>query len=114
MTFRRTALRRFELSGVTIEPGDKVVMFYNSANRDPSVFAEPRRFDATRKPNPHLAFGGGGNRFRPAQSCATSAPGVRGRRTAILSRQSRGEAAAESHCGRTVSSSARHRDRRCA
>jgi len=63
MTFRRTALRPFELSGVTIEPGDKVVMFYNSANRDESVFADPRRFDLTRKPNPHLAFGGGGPHF---------------------------------------------------
>ena len=63
MTFRRTALRRFELSGVTIEPGDKVVMFYNSANRDSSVFADPGRFDLSRKPNPHLAFGGGGPHF---------------------------------------------------
>ncbi|TAM65651.1 cytochrome P450 [Mycobacterium sp.] len=63
MTFRRTALRRFELSGVSIEPGDKVVMFYNSANRDSSVFADPGRFDLTRKPNPHLAFGGGGPHF---------------------------------------------------
>ncbi len=63
MTFRRTALQRFELSGVTIEPGDKVVMFYNSANRDASVFADPGRFDLTRKPNPHLAFGGGGPHF---------------------------------------------------
>ncbi|MCV7412356.1 cytochrome [Mycobacterium florentinum] len=63
MTFRRTALRPFELSGVTIEPGDKVVMFYNSANRDSSVFADPGRFDLSRKPNPHLAFGGGGPHF---------------------------------------------------
>jgi len=63
MTFRRTALRPFELSGVTIEPGDKVVMFYNSANRDEAVFTDPRRFDLTRAPNPHLAFGGGGPHF---------------------------------------------------
>lgn len=63
MTFRRTALHPFELSGVTIAPGDKVVMFYNSANRDASVFADPRRFDVTRKPNPHLAFGGSGPHF---------------------------------------------------
>ncbi|CQD18020.1 cytochrome P450 [Mycobacterium lentiflavum] len=63
MTFRRTALQRFELCGATIEPGDKVVMFYNSANRDSSVFADPGRFDLTRKPNPHLAFGGGGPHF---------------------------------------------------
>jgi cytochrome P450 len=63
MTFRRTATRRFDLSGVTIQPGDKVVMFYNSANRDSSVFADPGQFDLTRKPNPHLAFGGGGPHF---------------------------------------------------
>jgi cytochrome P450 len=63
MTFRRTALQRFELSGVTIEPGDRVVMFLNSGNRDEQAFADPQRFDITRKPNPHIAFGGGGPHY---------------------------------------------------
>jgi cytochrome P450 len=63
MTFRRTALQPFELSGVTIEPGDKVVMFYNSANRDEKWFDEPQRFDLTRQPNSHAAFGGRGPHF---------------------------------------------------
>jgi cytochrome P450 len=40
--------------------GDKVVVFYGSANRDDSVFALPDRFDVGRSPNPHMAFGGGG------------------------------------------------------
>ena len=42
-----------------IRTGDKVVMYYGAANRDPEVFADPERFDITRKPNPHLAFGVG-------------------------------------------------------
>ena len=49
-----------ELRGVPIAAGDRVVMFYGSANRDEDVFAEPDRFDIGRSPNPHLAFGGGG------------------------------------------------------
>jgi cholest-4-en-3-one 26-monooxygenase len=40
--------------------GDKVVMFYGSANRDDAVFVDPDRFDVGRNPNPHVAFGGGG------------------------------------------------------
>jgi cytochrome P450 len=63
MTFRRTALQRFELSGVTIEPGERVVIFLNSGNRDEKWFSDPYRFDITRKPNPHIAFGGGGPHY---------------------------------------------------
>ena len=63
MTFRRTALKSYELSGVTIEPGDRVVIFLNSGNRDEKWFADPYRFDITRKPNPHIAFGGGGPHY---------------------------------------------------
>jgi len=44
---------------VKIRTGQKVVMYYGSANRDTSVFADPDRFDVAREPNPHLAFGGG-------------------------------------------------------
>ena len=42
-----------------IRKGDKVVMYYGAANRDPRVFENPEVFDITRKPNPHLAFGSG-------------------------------------------------------
>jgi cytochrome P450 len=56
---RRTATRRIELGGQTIEPGDKVVFWEASANRDELVFAEPFRFDVRRHPNPHLGFGHG-------------------------------------------------------
>ncbi len=57
LTFRRTATRDVELGGQTIREGDKVALFYASANRDDSVFDEPDRFDITRTPNDHLAFG---------------------------------------------------------
>lgn len=63
MTFRRTATREVELGGKKILPGDKVVMFYPSGNRDADVFAEPDRFDLSRDPNPHVGFGGGGAHF---------------------------------------------------
>jgi cholest-4-en-3-one 26-monooxygenase len=55
--FRRTATADTELSGVPIAAGQKVVMFYGSANRDEMVFADPNRFDITRDPNPHVSFG---------------------------------------------------------
>lgn len=61
--FRRTATRDTELRGRAIRAGDKVVMFYSSANRDEEIFAAPDRFDITRSPNDHLAFGGGGAHF---------------------------------------------------
>lgn len=60
MTFRRTAARDCELSGQQITEGDKVVMFYASANWDTEVFTSPERFDLARDPNPHVSFGGGG------------------------------------------------------
>jgi len=58
--FRRTATADTELHGQRIAKGDKVVMWHISANRDERVFAEPFRFDITRTPNNHVAFGGGG------------------------------------------------------
>ncbi len=61
--FRRTALRDTELSGQPIAAGDKVVVFYASANRDEAVFAAPEQFDVGRDPNPHVGFGGGGPHF---------------------------------------------------
>jgi cytochrome P450 len=60
MTFRRTAARDCELDGQQITAGDKVVMFYASANWDTDVFTAPERFDLSRDPNPHVSFGGGG------------------------------------------------------
>lgn len=59
-TFRRTATEDTVIRGQEISAGDKVVMFYGSANRDEDVFRDPDRFDVGRDPNPHLAFGGGG------------------------------------------------------
>src|SRR5439155_15151401 len=56
---RRTALRDTELGGKNIHAGDKVVMYYGSANRDAQVFADPDRFDIGRTPNEHNAFRGG-------------------------------------------------------
>lgn len=60
--FRRTATRDVELAGQQIARGDPVVVFYESANRDESVFDDPWRFDITREPA-HLTFGGGGPHF---------------------------------------------------
>jgi len=57
--FARTATSDFELSGVRIRTGEDVAMFYPSANRDEAVFEHPYRFDVTRSPNHHLAFGHG-------------------------------------------------------
>ena len=59
MHFRRTATRNVELGGQSIGAGDKVVMFYTAANRDPSVFDVPHEFRPDRTPNPHLSFGVG-------------------------------------------------------
>jgi cytochrome P450 family 142 subfamily A polypeptide 1 len=56
----RTATRDLELRGQRIRKGDKVLLLYASANRDESVFQAPERFEASRDPNPHLAFGGYG------------------------------------------------------
>ncbi len=58
--FRRTATRDTELRGVPIARGDKLVMWYASANFDETVFPDPYRFDVGRTPNAHLSFGGGG------------------------------------------------------
>jgi cholest-4-en-3-one 26-monooxygenase len=59
MYFRRTATRDTELRGQQIRAGDKVTLWYPSANRDEDVFPDPDRFDIRRSPNDHLAFGVG-------------------------------------------------------
>jgi cholest-4-en-3-one 26-monooxygenase len=61
--FRRTATRDVEIRGRAIKAGDKVVLWYISANRDEEVFDRPFEFDVSRSPNDHVAFGGGGPHF---------------------------------------------------
>jgi cholest-4-en-3-one 26-monooxygenase len=70
--FRRTATRDTVLAGQPIKAGDKVVMYYMAANRDPAVFADPYTFDIARTPNDHVAFGGGGVHFCLGASLARS------------------------------------------
>ena len=60
---RRTLTRDYTMSGQDYLKGDKVVLFYYSANRDEAVFADPERFDITRSPNPHVGFGGAGPHY---------------------------------------------------
>jgi cytochrome P450 len=61
--FRRTVTRDTEIRGQAIAAGEKVVMWYISANRDEEVFADPYRFDVQRTPNEHVGFGGPGPHF---------------------------------------------------
>ncbi len=61
--FRRTVTRDTEVSGQALREGEKVVMWYNSANRDEAVFADPHAFRVDRTPNEHAGFGGPGPHF---------------------------------------------------
>ncbi|WP_205697462.1 cytochrome P450 [Conexibacter sp. SYSU D00693] len=61
--FRRTTTRDVELHGHLIPEGEKVVLFYHSANRDETVFEDPWTFDVQRAPNRHAGFGGGGPHY---------------------------------------------------
>jgi len=61
--FARTATRDTQLGGVDIAAGERVVLFYPSANRDEREFADPFRFDLRRSPNHHVSFGGGGAHY---------------------------------------------------
>lgn len=60
---RRTATTDTRIGEQAVAAGDKVVMYYGAANRDPEAFREPERFDLGRHPNDHVAFGGGGPHF---------------------------------------------------
>ncbi|MCX6510390.1 MAG: cytochrome P450 [Actinobacteria bacterium] len=60
---RRTLTQNYVLSGHEFHQGDKVIMFYGSANRDEAVFADPDTFNVLRDPNPHVGFGGPGPHF---------------------------------------------------
>ena len=92
----------FEIAAFfVLAEGDKVVMFYGSANRDETAFEEPERFDVTRDPNRHVGFGGGGPHFCMGAAIARAQiralfsellaayPGVRGRRAPLHRRQLR-------------------------
>jgi cholest-4-en-3-one 26-monooxygenase len=57
LNMRRTATVDVELRGKKIRAGDQVLLMYAAANRDEDVFVDPQRFDITRSPNPHVAFG---------------------------------------------------------
>ncbi|MEV0196224.1 cytochrome P450 [Nonomuraea sp. NPDC050691] len=63
MQFRRTVTQDHSLRGLELKKGDKVVLFYGSANRDESVFPDPDSFDITRDTKPHVGFGGPGPHF---------------------------------------------------
>jgi len=61
--FQRTAINDVEVGGVPIAKGERVGLYYASANFDEDVFTDPFRFDITRDPNPHQAFGGHGAHY---------------------------------------------------
>jgi cholest-4-en-3-one 26-monooxygenase len=61
--FQRTALVDVDLNGVQVKKGERVGLFYGSANFDAEVFEDPYAFDILRDPNPHLAFGGHGAHY---------------------------------------------------
>jgi len=63
IAFARHAVADTEVAGTAIKAGEKVGLFYCSANRDESVFDRPHEFDITRTANPHLGFGGGGAHY---------------------------------------------------
>ncbi|WP_448625844.1 cytochrome P450 [Geodermatophilus sp. URMC 64] len=87
--FRRNVTRDCEWRGARLRRGDTVLLLYASANRDEAVFTDPQSFDITRRPNPHLAFGGTGPHYCLGASLArtelrllfrellTRAPGIR-------------------------------------
>jgi cholest-4-en-3-one 26-monooxygenase len=70
MYFRRNVTQDIEVRGQEIKAGEKVSIWYASANRDEEKFEDPFRFDITRDPNPHIAFGGGGPHFCLGSSLA--------------------------------------------
>jgi cholest-4-en-3-one 26-monooxygenase len=61
--FARRATVDVEIRGVPIRAGDRVTLWYASANRDEDVFTDPFRFDISRTPNPYVSFGGGGPHY---------------------------------------------------
>jgi cytochrome P450 len=70
LTFRRTTTREVVLHGQTLAPGEKVVLFYHSGNRDERAFERAWSFEVTRSPNHQLGFGGGGPHYCMGASLA--------------------------------------------
>jgi len=91
--FARQVAVDTEIAGQPIGAGERVVLWYTSANRDETVFDRPDRFDVTRTPNPHLAFGGGGPHVCIGRGLATME--LRLFLTALLDRMPRLELTAE-------------------
>jgi methyl-branched lipid omega-hydroxylase len=60
---RRTVTRPLTLADHDFDEGDRLILFYGAANRDPRAFDEPEHFDVLRDPNPHVGFGGPGPHF---------------------------------------------------
>jgi methyl-branched lipid omega-hydroxylase len=60
---RRTVTHDLSMSGYALREGEKLILFYGAANRDPRIFDDPERFDVLRHPNPHVGFGGPGPHF---------------------------------------------------
>jgi cytochrome P450 len=60
---RRTLTQDYTMNGHAYREGDRVLLFYQAANRDESVFTDPERFDVSRSPNPHVGFGAAGPHF---------------------------------------------------
>ena len=75
-TFQRTASCDVELGGVPIKRGERLALFYRSANFDEDVFADPFSFDVLRDPNPHLSFGGTGAHYCMGANLARLTIGV--------------------------------------
>ncbi len=63
ISFQRTAHHDVEVGGQLVKKGERVGLFYSSANFDEDVFTDPYRFDITRSPNPHVGFGGNGAHY---------------------------------------------------
>ena len=77
----RTATRDTTIGGQRIREGDRMLLLYPSGNRDERVFEDPFRFDVTREPNDHLAFGGSGTHFCRGASLARSSAASKPRST---------------------------------
>ena len=56
---RRTAVEHAQIGGQSIRPGDKIILWYCSGNRDEATFTDPHRFDVARAEPPHIGFGTG-------------------------------------------------------
>jgi cholest-4-en-3-one 26-monooxygenase len=63
VVLQRTAIEDTEVAGRLLRKGERVGLYFASANFDEEVFDDPKRFDIARSPNPHVTFGGGGSHY---------------------------------------------------